>query len=257
MIKVSWILVIFFTLTSCISNKKLIYLQGDQFSADHSTLMKNERPEYKVQTNDILSVSIQTPQQEISNLFNTSSGRTGGGTFSDAASQYLLGYHIDDAGNIVLPTIGKMYVKNLTIHSIQELIQNKANEFLNSATVKVTLVSYKVTVLGNVTRPGYYYLHNNQASILEVLGVAGDINSFGSRKNIKLIRQTPEGSEVILLDITDPNIIKNRYFYILPNDVIYVEPLKAQATRSNLGTLGIVFAGISTIVLILNYLNVK
>jgi len=151
-----------------------------------------------------------------------------------------------------MPTVGKILVKNLTVSAIQELIQSKVNEYLNDATVSVRLVSFKITVLGTVTKPGYYYFYNGQVTLLEALGEAGDLTPLANRKNLKLIRQTSEGSEVVLLDLNDPNLLKSKYYYLLPNDVIYVEPLKAGTQRSNLVPIA---TAISALVLVLTYIR--
>jgi polysaccharide export outer membrane protein len=95
-------------------------------------------------------------------------------------------------------------------------------------------------------------VYNNQATLPEALGLAGDLTYNGNRKNIKLIRQSTTGVEVVLLDLTDPNLIKSPYFYMQPNDMIYVQPLRAQLTRTNLGLLGTVFGAISATFIILN-----
>ena len=109
--------------------------------------------------------------------------------------------------------------------------------------------------MGEVRNPGYHFIYANQATILEALGLSGDLTVNGNRKNIKLIRQTDTGSEVIILDLTDPNLIKSPYYYLVPNDVVYVQPSKAQLTRTNLIPLGTLFGAISATFLILNYFN--
>jgi len=126
---------------------------------------------------------------------------------------------------------------------------------LKNATVVTKLISYKITVLGEVNNPGYHYVYNNQATLLEALGLAGDLTIFASRKNVKLIRTVPQGTEVVLLDLKDPNLLKSKYFYLMPNDVVYVEPLRARSKRSNLENLTLLFSAITTAILILNYID--
>ncbi len=119
-------------------------------------------------------------------------------------------------------------VKGLTVEEVQQFIQSNANKYFNNAIVIVKLVSFKVTVLGEVKNPGYYFVYNNQATALEALGMAGDLTTFGNRRNIKLLRQHISGTEVILLDLTNPELLKSDYFYLKPGDVLYVEPLKGE-----------------------------
>jgi polysaccharide export outer membrane protein len=168
---------------------------------------------------------------------------------------YIQGYSIDELGQITLPILGDIAVKDLTVTEVQDLIQERTNKFLNNATVIVKLISFKITVLGEVKCPGYKYIYNNQATFSEGLGLAGDLTENGNRERIKLIRQVPTGNEVVMIDLTNPNILKSKYYYLMPNDVIYVEPLKAQSKRSNLALLTLIFAGISAGILILNYVD--
>jgi len=119
----------------------------------------------------------------------------------------------------------------------------------------VKLISFKVTVLGEVNNPGYHYVYNNQITLLEALGLAGDLTPQGNRKNVKLVRQVQGGSEVVLLDLTDPRTLKSKYFFLMPNDAIYVEPFKARAAKWNLENLTLLFSAATTAVLILTYLD--
>jgi polysaccharide export outer membrane protein len=107
-------------------------------------------------------------------------------------------------------------------------------------------------VLGEVRNPGYFFVQSPQATILEGLGLAGDLTPLGNRRNVKLIRQTANGSEVVLLDLTRPNLLSSPYYYLQPNDAIYVEPVTALTQRSNINNLSIVFAGLTTIAVIAN-----
>jgi polysaccharide export outer membrane protein len=249
------LVVILLFCSSCYYNKKLVYFQDKDFSYVQPTLMDNRRPVYRVQVNDVLSVKVKSStDQQVSDIFNiTTTAQTA--TFSSPANNYLEGYSVDESGRVNLPILGLIAVKDLTLDEVQALIQTNANKYLKNATVVVKLISFKITVLGEVNNPGYHYVYNNQATILEALGLAGDLTIFASRKNIKLIRPVARGSEVVLLDLKDPNLLKSKYFYLMPNDVLYVEPLRARSKRSNLENLTLVFSAITTAVLILNYID--
>src|SRR6187551_3760494 len=230
-------------LSSCYYTNRLIYLQDKKFSESRPTLLPNKKSLYKLQPSDILSVQVKSSTEpESSNaIFNVSSHQNG--MYSTPGSFYLEGYTIDNNGKINLPIIGEVVVKDLTVGEVQQLIQASANKYLTKSTVTVKLTSFKVTVLGEVKNPGYLYVYNNQATILETLGLAGDLTPFGNRKNVKLIRQVPGGSQVVLLDLTDHKLLNSEFYYLLPNDVLYVEPLSARAKKSNLEVLSVIFAG--------------
>ena len=249
------LLVILLFCSSCYYNKRLVYFQGKNFSYVSPTLMENTRPIYRVQPNDILSVKVKSStDHEVSDIFNIITTQQTS-TFSSPSNNYLEGYSVDEAGRINLPILGMISVKNLTLDECQALIQTNANKYLKNATVVVKLVSFKITVLGEVQNPGYHYVYNSQATILEGLGLAGDLTIFANRSDVKLIRPVAAGSEVVLLDLKDPNLLKSKYFYLMPNDVLYVEPLKARSKKTNLDNLMIIFSGITTAVLILNYID--
>ena len=242
-------------LSSCYYNKRLVYLQDKHFSEFTPTLVQNKKTTYRLQSSDVISVHVKSSSDtETSNsIFNV--GSTQNGMFTSPGSLFLEGYTIDNNGKITLPVIGEVAVRNLTLEEAQQLIQLNANKYLIKSTVIVKLTSFKVTVLGEVKNPGYLYVFNNQANVLEVLGLAGDLTPFASRKNIKLIRQVPAGSQVILLDLTDPKLLSSEYFFLMPNDVLYIEPLKARSKKSNLEVLSVIFAGLTTAVLVLSYVS--
>ncbi len=239
--------------SSCYSSKDLVYLQDGSYSEKIPKAINNKRPVYKIQPNDILSIEIKSPNPETSALFNDESS-VRGAFQANPALLYLRGYSVDDMGNINIPLIGKLEVKDQSVDEIKRLVQAQVDKLLVNSSVEVKLVSFKISVLGQVNNPGYYYIYNGQATLLEGLALAGDITDYGSRTKIKLIRQTQSGSEVILLDLTDPGVIQSPYYYLLPNDVIYVQPSPRQVSRENTRTLGLIFGGISAAVLLANFI---
>ncbi|NML67721.1 polysaccharide export protein [Hymenobacter sp. RP-2-7] len=242
-------------LGSCVSQRKLSYLQGGNFSTAKPTEVTNARPLYLLHNGDVLNIRVQSVQPVLSDIFNVPGPQTV--TTGDPSVLYLTGYPLDDTGSITLPTVGKIKVVGLSLDQAQALVQQKVSAYVRDANVLVKLLSFKVTVLGEVRQPGRYFIYNTQATILEGLGLAGDLNEFGNRENVKLIRQTDKGSEVVILNLTDPNLLQSPYYYLQPNDALYVEPLKARAARGNANNLGIVFAGISAIVLLLSYIRYR
>ena len=252
--RVSFLCSILVLLSSCYSNKRLVYLQSTNLKEDKGIVVENKKSLYRLQPSDILSVQIKSSaESEISNLFNV--GSLQNAMFASQGSMFLEGYSVDGNGEINLPILGKLMVEALTVDEVQALIQSHADKYLNNATVLVKLTSFKITVLGEVKSPGHYFIYNNQATILEALGMAGDLTSFGNRENVKLIRQTPAGSEVVLLDLRDPSLLQSEHFFMNPGDVLYVEPMKARTKRTNFEILTFVFSAVTTAVLILTYVN--
>jgi polysaccharide export outer membrane protein len=243
-------------MSSCYYNSRLIYLQDKHFSEFSPTLIQNKKSIYRLQSSDIISVQVKSSTEtEANTIFNVASHQNG--MFTSPGSLFLEGYTIDTNGKINLPIIGEIMVRDLTVEEAQHVIQVSANKYLNKSTVIVKLTSFKITVLGEVKNPGYMYVYNSQVTLLEALGLAGDLTLFANRKNIKIIRQVPSGSQVVLVNLTDPKLLSSEYFYLMPNDVVYVEPLKARSSKTNLDILGVVFAGLTTAALILYYVKQK
>ena len=239
-------------LGGCVVQGKLPYLQGTGYSTQRPVQVLNARPTYQLQPGDVLSIRVQSVQPALSDIFNVQGPQTFSG---DPGTLYLSGYPVDEAGTVTLATVGKVKVQGLSVEQAQALMQQKVGAYVRDANVLVKLLSFKITVLGEVRAPGRYYIYNPQATVLEALGLAGDLTEFGNRENVKLVRQTAKGSEVVLLNLTDPNLLQSPYYYLSPNDALYVEPLKARTARANANNLGLVFAGISAIVLLVSYLT--
>ncbi|MTI31903.1 polysaccharide export protein [Cytophagales bacterium RKSG123] len=230
----------------------MAYIQDEEFSKLYPTLIEHQKPIYKVQANDVLSIKVHSLDPGSSSFFYNETTNFFGTPQDNQAQLYLNGYSVNTEGNIHLPTIGEIKVINHTVSEVEKKIQESINEYLNNATVSVKLVSFKISILGEVNNPGHIYVYNGQANLFEGLSMAGDLSQEGNRRNVKLIRQKAKGSEIILLDLTDPNLIESPYFHLMPNDILYIEPQKASTKRGNLDLLDILFGGITTFVLIFN-----
>lgn len=241
--------------SSCVTQRDVIYLQ-DQKSGD---LANTKMQPYYLKTNDVLSVRVLHQDPTLSNQFNTMMvGLAGGGgnfNNADPGNLFLQGYTIDDNGDITMPNIGKVQVRKLTVDQAQEMIQRRLDEYLKNATVLVRMVSFRVTVLGEVRNPGQFYIFNRQATIFDGLGMAGDILAFGNRQEVKVIRQRQEGSEIVKLDLRDPKLLESPYYYLAPNDAIYVEPLGAQTIRNNFIIVGTVSSALTAVILLYNFIE--
>ena len=237
-------------LPGCVSQRRLPYLQS---TAAGAVVVQNKRPLYRVLPNDVLSIRVQSVQTEFNELFNIADSRAM--LNSDPGTMFLSGYSVSEEGEIILPTVGKLKVAGLSVEGVQTLVQQRVNGFVRGANVVVKLLSFKVTVLGEVRAPGRYYVYNGQATVLEGLGLAGDLTEFGNRENVKLVRQTDTGSVMVMLNLTDAGLLHSPYYYLLPNDALYIEPLKARTSRGNANNYGLLFSAVSAIVLLLTYIR--
>ncbi|MBF8965619.1 polysaccharide export protein [Pontibacter sp. FD36] len=253
--RVVYFLLLLISASSCLSKKELVYMQNENLKETAATSMQTSYKPYQLQPADVLSIKVQSLEPEISNIYNIVPPSSAFG-FADPGTMFLSGYSVDDEGNVNLPNVGKVKVSGLTLQQTQELIQRNVDRYITNATVVVKLINFRVSVLGEVNRPGQYFVYNERATLFDALGMAGDLTRGAARENVKLVRQTPGGSEVVLIDLKDPNIVQSRYYFMQPNDVLYVEPSVAQVKRDNLVSLNVVTIAlgvISTAAVILNY----
>jgi len=200
-------------------------------------------------------VKIYSLNEEMSSLINQTIGSYQQNLFQNETSLFINGYTVSDSGNIEIPVLGRVLVAGKTMDEAISSIRQRADKYLKDATVIVKLISFKVSVIGEVNRPGTYNNFNNQLTVLEAISMAGDITDYGNRKKILVLRPTYNGTRSFRLDLTSRNILTSDGFFLLPNDIIYVEPIKSKTFRINLPTISLAFTSISTLILILNYIN--
>ncbi len=239
-------------LSSCVPQKKIKYLQIQEAAEQKDSFSNERKIEYKIQPGDNLYIKVVSIDEKTSALFNTSDTRSSYAMNSDAGI-YLNSYTVNENGNVDFPLIGSVEVKNLTVEEVKNKLQLTLNEYLRESVVIVKMVNFYVTMLGEVRRPGEYKIYQDELNIFEAISLAGDLTDFANRNEVKLIRQTKDGSKIIDIDMTQADILTSDYFYMMPNDIVYVEPLKGkQFTFANF-PYGIIFSAISTTLLLINY----
>ena len=222
-------------LSSCISVKKLTYLQDTDapLEIDTAGYQMLKRSYYKVQKNDMLSIQIKSINPEITNYFvvgqSANLGNVGGNNNRGSSALYFNGYSVDEFGNIDFPVLNKIYVEGLTINEIQELLIEKLSKYFSTSKlfVKTQLAGIKFSVIGESgNSQGQYYLYQNEANIFEAIALAGDIDVFGDKTKVQIIRQHPQGVKYYEVDLTSKEVVNNPMYFIQPNDIINVKPLK-------------------------------
>ena len=212
---------------SCVPQEKMLYLKEAQMIAENQSINYiNERTiDYKLQPGDNLYIRfINTiDERSASALAVDFSGRSNSST---DASIYLQSYTLDEEGCIELPLTGKIELKNLTVDEAKARLQTEVDKFVNQTTIIVKLSNFNLTVLGEVTRPGMYKVYQSQINLFEAMALAGNMTNFAKKSDVKIIRQTDNGSEILTVDMGQADILSSPYYYLKPNDIIYVEPLK-------------------------------
>ncbi len=170
---------------------------------------------------------------------------------------YLNSYMVDEQGYISYSFIDKMYVKGLTVEEIKNQMQKAINDYFKEATVVVRLIDYQVAVLGEVNSPGNFTINKDQVNILQAVGMAGGFKDFANIKKVKLVRQTLKGSDVIILDLSNKDILQSDYYYLMPNDILYVEPRTAKSFAFDKFPYTMLFSIASFTLALLIYFNIK
>lgn len=248
--------IIFSTLFSCIPQKEMLYLQDQDNEKGYEnpyTELKSITNRYIIQTNDLLFVNVSSPDSKISQFFNQGS-RNSGSTTQRSGNYFQ--YMVDDSMNIDFPYIGKINLDSCTINMARERIENALKPFLKEYNLVVRMGSNTFTTLGEFKSQGIQSMQKEQITIFEAIATAGGITTYGKRKKLRLLRQLPDGPVTYTIDLTDKNIVNSEYYYIYPNDLLYIRPMKAkQIGIGESFSLGLITAGIAFYVTITNLLN--
>ncbi len=256
------LLVLFFT-TSCVSPRQLKYLQdqGEEAKVDSSGYHTLDRSQYKVQINDIITVNVRSYDSKATESYNAN-GTEGGNNFVGGdLIFYLRGYSINQEGNIELPILGMVHVAGLTTDEIKNKVETELNEnYFNDSAVYVTvqLAGIRISVVGEVNRPGKFTIFENQVSIFEALANAGDATFVANRREVQVIRQYPDGVKIHEIDLTDRNVINSPYYFLQPNDIVNIPPLKVKSFgtgTTGIGTFTTILSAVSSVLLIVNLLQ--
>lgn len=241
--------------TSCIPIKDLVYLQKKENSDDEKAIAMVESKPYRLQTHDVLSITIKAADPKFVAIFNpVADGTSAGGSASDQSESglYFNGFTVDDHGNIRIPVLGDMNVMGFTLEEVRLNIEKQllADYFKDNASlfVVVKLAGFRYTINGEVGSTGTKTLFQEKVNIMEAIANAGDISITGNRKAVTIIRQTPNGTEMKDLDLTNINVMSSPYYFLKPNDYIYVKPLKQKTWGT--GSTGI--QSLSTIITLLS-----
>jgi len=218
-------------MTSCVSRKQLIYLQNNDNAAPRM-IKAVPTPEYRLQANDMLSVRIKALDPELVAMFSLADGELAAGNpmlNRGEESHYYDGFSVNDRGTIRIPTIGELNVLGNTLDEVRIKIEKEllARFFKEQANIFVTvkMAGMRFTINGEIEMPGTMIIFQEKVNILEAIANRGDITITGDRKNVTIIRQYPYGTELHDVDLTDIKVMESPYYYLQPNDYIYIKPL--------------------------------
>ncbi len=240
--------------SSCVKYKDIVYLQEESGGTYDNYLTHT----YRIRTFDNVSIMLTSLEQSTVTDFNISEGRMmpmNGPGMADALGNpnlFMSGYIVNEEGYINLPLVGSIKVSGLTIDEVKVVVDDRLKEYLKFPSVSVKLMNFKITVLGEVRQPGVKYVYENRITLLEALSISGDITEFANIKRVKLIRRTEDGQKTVYMDLSRPDLIASEYFFLLPDDVIYVQPTQAKISNINSRTTSIALSTISVILVVIN-----
>ena len=235
--KAKLLLGVLLLLTSCTSYQKIPYLQD--FETVNATEEVTAMYDAHIRPKDLLTITVNTTDPEAAAPFNltvqsaANSNLTQWVTQQAALQQYL----VDNQGNIDFPVLGELHLGGLSMNEAESMIREKLQPFLKETPiVTVRMVNYKISVLGEVAKPGTFIINNEKVNVLEALAMAGDMTIWGLRDNVKLVREEEDGKRnIVVLDLNRADIVKSPYYHLQQNDLLYVSPNKTKAKNSDTG----------------------
>lgn len=212
--------------SSCVSQKKVLLLKEIQMADQNKSVeYQNERNlNYKIQPGDNLYIkAINIIDERNSNVLNGEGGRN---YMNSDASIYLNSYTVNENGFLDYPLTGLVQVKNLTVEQAKDRLQTELAKYIKETALIVKLSNFDLTIIGEVVRPGKYKVYQSEINLLEAVALAGNFTNFAKTSNVKIVRRTNNGNEIVTVDLGKADILTSPYYYLKPNDIIYVEPLR-------------------------------
>jgi polysaccharide export outer membrane protein len=220
-------------LVSCGTPRDIIYFQD---AGNYSTFEDIDAFDIYIHHNDILSIMVNSQATEAALPFNLPMATyyVGGDTYGQ---QRMLGYMVDPEGNIDFPMLGKLHVEGLTRAGLRDMIREKliSGGLLKDPVITVNFLNFKISVIGEVNRPGNYNVMDERVTLLDAISLAGDLTIYGKRERVAVVREEKGKRTILYHDLLSTDIFKSPYYYLQQNDIIYVEPnrLRAQQSRIN------------------------
>lgn len=237
-------------LLSCVPQKKVLYLQ-EMEGARPQNSFENKTQEYVVQPGDYLYIRVFTMDKDANEIFQDMSGVSNYGVTDQ--NIYLNSYQVSDSGFVNYPLLGKIKAGGLHLVDIEKELYNLTLKDVNNPGVLVRLVNFRISILGEVKEPGTFTVNQNSISIFQALSLAGDLTTYSNRNDVKLLRKQGDQMLIIHLDLTKKDILASQYYYLIPGDVLYVEPLKGKRYAFESFPYSIVLSGLSTLLVVLTF----
>lgn len=249
---VTFFIAVFFS--GCVPLKRIEYLQEEveKNETRKENFVNKTLENYRIRSGDNLYIKVNSALSKSDNFFSQEDLSRSSNYYNDAGI-YLNSFQVSDSGFIDFPFVGKIFLKDLTLEQAKDLITSIVNDYLKETTVIVKLAMFKISALGEVNRPGSVNIYQNNLNIFEAISMAGDLTTFAKRDKVYVVRETQTGSKVNIVNLNDVNILASEYYYIQPDDIIYVPPVKGKNFAFVNFPYALVLTTISTTLLLINY----
>jgi len=253
--KIFFLFIIALAMFSCVPQAKMKYLQDKEGDTVVRSEFKILKPDYKLKPGDYLYAKVVSLDQKSNEIFATIAGSAAGNYNMNITDQnlYLTSYLVNDSGYIDFPLLGRFFVKDRTVEEVQQLLTKSVSEIIVGSSVVVKLVMYNISLLGEVKNPGKISIYNNRINIFEALALANDITAYGNRSKVQVIRTSGDKNNIVVLDLINKDILSSPYYYLQPNDIVYVEPLKEKSWKFETFPYAVVLSTVSLLLVVLTF----
>ncbi|WNJ19769.1 polysaccharide biosynthesis/export family protein [Pontibacter sp. G13] len=229
----------------------MVYLQ-DVDDANMAPATINEaalRQPYKIRPYDNLTIKVNVNEESTIDFLNQNLSSVSSGE----SDLFFKGYTVDDSGNVDLPLLGSINVQGLTTEQIKDSLDAKYADHYNQVTTTVKLSNFRVTMLGEFMQPGVHYVFEEKLTLLQAVGMAGGMTEFANATRVKILRETESGKiKKAYLNLGSTDVLESEYFFLRPNDVVYIEPYKAKGFQVNAATLSLALTAVSLVTVMAN-----
>lgn len=233
-----YLLLLVVLVASCTSQRQFTYFKDLPDTLNNYNIADTGYQVLTVKPDDVLQINISSPNPEATSFFmmqgsSVTEGSSGTSATAAAPNTYL----VNKEGGIDLPLVGTVEVAGLSTSQVKQAVKTKVAPYLRDPIVNVRLQNFKITVLGEVAKPANYIVPNERVSVLDALGMAGDLTIFGRRENVLLVRETEGKKTMVRLNLQDSRLFQSPYYYLQQNDILYVEPTKQRVANSDMTTI--------------------
>ena len=264
---------IVFALSSCVSYEELVFFQNDPNLVNNAALSTAQesrtnpetpylpasslpyynsymQTEYRVKPFDNIYIQVNNFQENTADFLNSNTDGTR--VQIGPAQMYVSSFMVNENGSINFPLVGEIPVQGKNFTEIKAELDSMLNPYINRPSSVVKLANFRITVLGEVNNPGIRFVYNDKLTLSQAIGHAGGFTNFANYKKVKLVREGLRATQTVEIDLTNPAFLTSEAYFMMPNDVVYVEPLKQKAFQMNAQSISLVISAVSVTAIVAN-----